>query len=147
MPRVDFYVLGEQAVGDRYLLACRVIAAALTKQEKGASRIYVHTSNRQQCEHMDRLLWTFRDDSFIPHGLAGESNPALNPVLIGWQGDGAGEHQLLVNLAEQVPEFYSRFNRVAEFVDADPQVKEAGRGRWRYYQSQGIDPGNIRIEK
>lgn len=49
----------------------------------------------------------------------------------------SGEFHLLINLAPEVPGFFSRFPRVAEVVDADPQVRAQGRERFRFYKDRG----------
>ena len=136
MTRVDFYVLGPQARGDRYVLACRLTEKAWQQ----GHRVYLHTTSEQESRHLDRLLWTFRDGSFLPHGLAADAEPAANPILIG-HADGVGdEHDVLVNLAPGVPPFFSRFERVAEPLDQDPAVRSAGRERFRYYRDRGYAP-------
>ena len=131
--RVDFYILSEQARGDRYQFACRLV----DKVYGQGHRVYIHAGSDTEVHHLDRLLWTFREQSFIPHGRAGEANPELTPVLLGWQGDPQQEDDVLINLAPVVPEFFSRFDRVAEIMDGDPEVRRAGRERFRFYRDRG----------
>ena len=60
---------------------------------------------------LDELLWTFMQGSFIPHRVVrGELDaPPLEPVLIGVnQPPGPGRWDVLVNLATDVPDFFSR---------------------------------------
>lgn len=142
MERVDFYILSERAQGNRYTLACRLIEKAWQSK----NRIYVHTQDQQIGRHMDRLLWTFREGSFIPHGILGDCDPLINPVLLGWSGEIPAERQVLVNLGNDVPAFYDRFERVAEFIDSEPAVREAGRVRYRFYKEQGCPLQDHRIE-
>ena len=133
MTQVDFYVLGSSTGGNRYLVACRIADKAWQQ----GHRVLINTGSREDARHMDRLLWTFRDQSFIPHGLIETAKPALNPILIGGSGDAGDEHDVLVNLAEEVPSFFSRFARVAECVDNDASVRQSGRRRFRYYRDHG----------
>ncbi len=42
----------------------------------------VETQSRERAEAIDTLLWTWRDDSFVPHGIAGDESDADQPVLI-----------------------------------------------------------------
>jgi len=86
---------------------------------------------------MDRLLWTFRDGSFIPHGLIGKAEAAHTPVLIGHGEDAEEEHDILINLNQQVPDFFSRFERVAEPIDQDAEIRKTGRTRYRFYKDRG----------
>ncbi len=143
MTRVDFYILGERARDNRFSLACRITEKAWRE----GNRVYLHTANENECRHMDRLLWTYRDASFIPHGIVPGADAGLNPVLIGWQGEGGDEHQVLINLCPHVPDFFSRFERVIELIDNDPGVKQAGRQRYRFYKDRGYPLNDYRIEQ
>ncbi|WP_275097247.1 DNA polymerase III subunit chi [Sedimenticola hydrogenitrophicus] len=133
MTRVDFYILGDQAAGDRFQLACRLVDKAWQQ----GHRVYLHTNSDAESRHLDKLLWTLREESFIPHGLINESDGALTPVLIGHGEQAGDEHDVLINLAAAVPPFFSRFSRVAELIDKDPAVREAGRNRFRTYRDRG----------
>ena len=133
MTRVDFYVLQKNASGNRYMLACRIAEKAWQQ----GHRVLIHTQSGDDANHMDRLLWTFRDQSFVPHGLLETADRALNPVLIGSGDDAGDEPDVLVNLTEQVPQFFSRFERVAECLDSEKSVRRGGRARFRFYRDHG----------
>jgi DNA polymerase-3 subunit chi len=133
MTQVDFYIMGDQASGDRFQLACRIVDKAWQQ----GHRVYLHTNTDAESRHLDKLLWTQREDSFIPHGLMSESDSNLTPVLIGHGQQAGDEHDVLINLAAEVPPFFSRFSRVAELIDKDPRVREAGRQRFRTYRDRG----------
>ena len=134
MTRVDFYALTETSRGDRFLLTCR-LAERIWRGDR--LRVYVHTPDRSQAQHLDRLLWTFEEQSFLPHGLAGETDHALSPILIGHDGEPGEEDQVLINLSPEVPAFFASFERLCEPVDQEPAVREAARARWRYYRDCG----------
>jgi DNA polymerase III subunit chi len=133
MTQVDFYVLDEKAAGNRYTLACR-LSEKIYHQGR---RIFIHTGSDEETRHIDRLLWTFRQGSFIPHGREGDCDPAVTPVIIGHHGENDDEHDVLINLASEVPGFFSRFERVAELIDKEPQVVASGRDRFRFYRDRG----------
>ncbi len=82
----------------------------------------------------------FSQGSFIPHRIVrGElAQPALEPVLIGVnQPPAPGRWDVLINLAAEVPEFFSRYERVAEVVDANAVRREQSRERYRFYRDRG----------
>lgn len=133
MTRVDFYILSDGARGDRFSLACRLAEKAWRQ----GRRVYLHTGSKSESSHLDKLLWTYRDESFLPHGLFGEVDAALNPILIGHTDDAGDEHDVLINLAAEVPTFFSRFDRLAEPLDSEPQIRHAGRERYRFYRDRG----------
>lgn len=133
MTRVDFYILQPGAVGNRYTLACRLAEKAVQQQH----RVLISVTSDEELRHMDRLLWTWREQSFIPHGILGKADSALNPVLINTGADPVNEHDVLINLCSGIPDYFSRFERVAECVDGDETLKAASRERYRFYRDHG----------
>ena len=133
MTKVGFYILPEGARSNRYTLACRLADKAYQQ----GHRVFLHTGSDEEARHMERLLWTFRDGSFIPHGLLGQTDPTATPVLIGGGEDAGEEHDVLINLHPQVPDFFSRFERVVEPIDQDAEIRNAGRSRFRFYKDRG----------
>ncbi len=85
MTQIDFYSLEPDSGGDRFLLACRLVE----RIRAGALRVLIHCPDREEARHLDRLLWTYREDSFLPHGLVGDVDQALTPVLISLDGEPA----------------------------------------------------------
>ena len=133
MTKVDFYILEADANGDRYHLACRIAE----KARRAGRRVLIHTPVAAESKHIDTLFWTLWEQSFIPHGLLGMNEPEINPILIGDGNSDESEHQVLINLATEVPKFFSRFERLIECVDHDDAVKAAGRERFRFYREHG----------
>ena len=97
----------------------------------------IATESEEDLRHMDRLLWVHRDQSFIPHGILGKSDPKLNPVLLSTANEAGDEHDVLINLCLSAPDYFSRFERVAECVDQEEQTLEASRERYRFYRECG----------
>ena len=133
MTQVDFYILDEKAPGNRFMLACR-LAEKIYHQGR---RIFIQTQSHEETRHMDRLLWTFRQVSFVPHAPQEKANPSTTPVIIGDTTQAGDESDVLINLALQVPNFFSRFERVAELIDREAEIKSAGRQRFKFYRDRG----------
>ncbi len=143
MTRIDFYILDEGGRSDRFHLACRITEKAWSS----GHRVLIHTASLQDARYLDSLLWTFRERSFIPHGILGEAEPEANPVLIGHGTDAGDEEDVLVNLAPSVPEFFSKFERVIEPVDGDAGMRNASRERYRFYRDRGYPLHNRKISQ
>lgn len=135
MTRIDFYVLGDRDATGAELLACRLTE----KIYKLGHQVYVHTESEAQAQRMDELLWTFRAGSFVPHGRRGQEGQDQAPVLIGSDAEPDAHNQVLVNLAAEVPGFFSRFERVAEVVSADPEHRGRAREKFRFYRDRGYE--------
>jgi len=143
MTRIDFYTLAEDSPGDRLLLTCRLAQRA---HDEGL-RVFIETPDDQTARALDRLLWTFRDESFLPHGLVGETDPDLTPIFIGGGPEAAPPPigQILINLGFEAPSSLDRFARLIEPIDHDPAVRTAGRRRYAHYKGLGYPLGHHAI--
>ncbi|WP_127478029.1 DNA polymerase III subunit chi [Sulfurivermis fontis] len=135
MTRIDFYILEGKQPADGRVIACRVAEKAWLT----GHRVYIHTADEREAERLDELLWTFRQGSFVPHQKLEAGIPAdtLTPIHIGWGGEPEVHDEVLINLAAEVPLFFSRFQRVAEIVPADEQARQQGRARYKFYRDRG----------
>jgi DNA polymerase-3 subunit chi len=142
MTSVDFYILRESSRMDRLQLTCRLVEKAF----RAGKRICINTASEAEARTLDEMLWTFSEKSFLPHDLADTGDSELSPVKI-FSGLGdTDEHEVLINLAEEVPVCFSQFERLLEPVDQVPQNLENGRKRYRYYRDCGYDINNHEIE-
>ena len=158
--RVDFYVLATEETRTRLVYACRVIEKAFLQR----LRVVVNLDGGADADGFDTLLWTFGDRSFVPHGRAPAGLAAASPAAAAEPAPvqssdadggrpipvvlGCGEAlpgDLLVNLATEAPAFYDRYARVAEFVDAEPTRRDAGRRRFAFYREYGALPETHKI--
>lgn len=138
MTKVDFYILKS---GSREHTACKLIEKAYNLGHS----IYVHVQSPEQAKHLDELLWTFRDGSFVPHECYETGKQHEAPIIIGAHEAPDVEHDVLINLSEKVPLFFSRFLRVAEVVGHHDQEKQEGRDRFKFYRDRGypMDTHNL----
>jgi DNA polymerase-3 subunit chi len=139
--RVDFYVLPSADPGTRLQFACRLTEKAYTLN----NRTYAHVGDAARARELDELLWTFRDGSFIPHEIASDSSNDAPPVVIGHKIDTGADGDLLINLADSIPTFFDRFERVAEIVDASDEGRRSGRERFAFYRDNGYEPNTHKI--
>lgn len=132
---IDFYILEGRPPADQQQVACRIAEKAWLAGHK----VYVHASDRQQATQLNELLWTFRPGSFLPHHLFDDETPVdeLTPIHIGWQEAPVCHNEVLINLAAEVPLFFSRFARVAEIVPSDDDARQHGRVRYKFYRDRG----------
>ncbi|HTU64777.1 MAG TPA: DNA polymerase III subunit chi [Steroidobacteraceae bacterium] len=137
MPRVDFYVSAEAGEGARLRLACRVAEKAYLAKQK----VVVFSDDASLLPKIDELLWTFGDGSFVPHDTVTRDGAACEaPVALTSGPLPEGTADVLVNLGAAVPPFFEKFGRIAEFLDARPEVRAAGRERFKTYRAKSIEP-------
>ena len=73
--RIDFYHLTDKPLE-------QVLPAICEKLLAGGERLLV-VAGEGQVESLDRLLWTYAPESFLPLGRAGAAREAEQPILIG----------------------------------------------------------------
>lgn len=131
MTRIDFYLLTSTSPDLRLDYACRLAHKAWSK----GHRVYLNCTDAEQTETLDRLLWSFRADAFLPHDLAADDPAAA--VVCGTGEPPAAHNDLLINLADSTAEAFSRFTRMAEIVIEHDPVRLPARERFRFYRERG----------
>ena len=133
MTRIDFYVLAEADVESRARFCCRLADRA---RQQGHA-VYVHAGDAVSAQQIDELLWQYPRSAFVPHGLTGAAAASGAHVVIGHGEDPVPHDDVLINFSEAVPEFFTRFARIAEIVIQEPIARSAGRERFRFYRERG----------
>lgn len=135
-PRVDFYISDDAGAEVRLRLACRVTEKAYLAKQK-----VVVLLEADELRRFDELLWTFGDGSFVPHDAVNAASTECEaPVALTTGPLPMGHTDVLINLASALPGEFEKFGRVAEFLDARPEVRAAGRERFKAYRARSIDP-------
>ncbi len=143
MTQVDFYLLPGDQRPQLLHFACRLV----DKAYRLGHRVYIHTESAAQTRHLDDLLWTFQQNSFVPHAVFAETPDHPVPVQLGHDGEPDASHQVLINLAAEVPLFFSRFERVAELVNAEQSVRRHSRERYSFYKARGYPLRTHELDK
>lgn len=135
MTRVDFYILDEAT--PPAMTVCKLCDKAVS----AGQRVYVRAPEPAQLDELDKLLWSFRQGGFIAHDRheAAEPGEPLPAVLLGDAEPPSNYQQVLINLAQEVPAWFSRFDRVLELVPGDAAARAASRGRYKFYKDRGYE--------
>jgi DNA polymerase-3 subunit chi len=137
--QVDFYILQSSAHAQSYARE-RFVCRLTHKIWQQGHRLYIYSDHPKQINLLDKWLWTFAEDSFLPHDRYPDEAEHFAPVRLGCNTpDACPQTTVLLNLATQVPAFYHQYARIAEVVSQDAAVKEAGRQRYRFYQQAGAN--------
>ncbi len=139
--QVDFYVLEISHTQRAWLYACQLIEKAYQAEQK----VYVHAKSLADAERLDTMLWTYKDDSFLPHQIYQETDYPP-PIQIGVGNPPSDQQDLLINLDEQIPSFYTQFKRVIEVIYADANIQQLGRERFKQYRDQGCQINTYKIK-
>lgn len=128
---IDFYLLKDTQATAAAMLACRLAEKAYGH----GNSAFIYCDNAQNADAINQLLWTFKEDSFIPHARAGTSAEKEAPIVIGSDLTATThDYDILINLHPQVNTAHVKFSRILDIVANDPMLKEHGRQRYRYYR-------------
>ncbi|HEY9037305.1 MAG TPA: DNA polymerase III subunit chi [Pseudomonadales bacterium] len=142
MTEVSFYILDGASADDRLRFACRLAAQSWRRHLP----VFLFSPEAQAAE-LDTLLWEFRDASFVPHRRSDDQSLPASPVEIGQNDSPAHHHGLLINLGDHIPDWFSRFDRTAEITCNTPELLEALRERYRFYESRGYPLQTHRLDQ
>jgi len=114
----------------------RVLPQLVEKTLERGWRTVIETSSRDRAEAIDTVLWTYRDDSFVPHGIMGEATDPDQPVLIatGTENPNAAQVRFFVDRA--VPQSAEGYTRIVYlFSGHDPEAVTEARVAWKALQA------------
>ena len=137
MTDITFYTLTDTAQQAEVLFVVKLI----TKKLYPKHRIWV-CAPQAVCERLSALLWTANDNqSFIAHALAGTPEALHSTIVLGAVESAITPneqwHDVLINMSDTVPEYFSQFERCVEMVAGDENHKVLGRERFRFYKERG----------
>lgn len=137
MTRIDFYQL-DPARHNYDQVVCQLCQKAYDNQKM----TLLLTGSPQQSQHLDKRLWTYSDDSFLPHD-GEEVEGFVTPILIHDDPEPGADRQLLINLSSNVPAYFARFERVIELVTEENKLQ--ARERYSYYKERGYPLKHINL--
>lgn len=127
MPEIWFYQLQRRTLE-------QVLPSLIERTLQRGWRAAVQATSPERLAAIDDLLWTYAEDSFLPHGAAGDGDPGLQPVWLTLGADnpnGAQVRFLLEGAAAQtfIEEDYARL--ILLFDGRDEQSLADARAQWK----------------
>ncbi|MET0277178.1 MAG: DNA polymerase III subunit chi [Pseudorhodoplanes sp.] len=134
MTEVRFYHLIDQRLE-------RVLPQLLEVSLSRGWRVVVQAASEERVEAIDAQLWTYRDDSFLPHGVARGPDATEQPVLItadAGNPNGANVRFLVDNAP--IPDDADKYERLVLIFDGnDDDAVALARERWTHAKSKGFE--------
>jgi DNA polymerase-3 subunit chi len=116
----------------------RVLPSLLEKTLERGWRAVVQSASTERLEALDLALWTYTEDSFLPHGTERDGSTDVQPIFL-TTGDanpnGAGV-RFLVDGAE-TSDFESAARLVYLFDGHDPEATGKARQQWQAAKAAG----------
>ncbi len=102
-------------------------------------RIVVRAPSDEMVAALNDRLWTYDDASFLPHGAAGDGEPASHPIFLTARAENPNNAKILVLLSGAEPSAGDdAFEEVIFLFDGrDPGAVSEARARWKALRDEG----------
>ena len=131
MAEILFYHLTEKTLE-------AVLPGLVEKSLERGWKVVVQGGQEERLEALDTLLWTYRDESFLPHGRVRDGSEHLQPVWLTSENDRPNEAKIrfLVDGAET--DDPSDYERIVYMFDGHNNASvEHARSRWKFHKDAG----------
>jgi DNA polymerase-3 subunit chi len=110
----------------------------LERALKDGYRVLVLASSGERVEHLNQLLWTYDEASFLPHGSARDGNADRQPVFLTASESNPNGATMLVLIDGAQSSAIEGYQRVCDMFDGnDEAAVEDARQRWRVAKAGG----------
>jgi DNA polymerase-3 subunit chi len=117
----------------------RALPPLLEKCLQRGWRALVRGGAADRLEALDTALWTYRDESFLPHGRDVDPAPERQPVLLTTLAGNANNAQALFLIDGADPGDISCFERSSLVFDGrDARALELARSQWKQARDAGL---------
>lgn len=131
MAQIGFYHLIRQSLD-------QALPRLLDKALQAGLRAVVLAGSAERVEHLNALLWSFADDSWLPHGSARDGEAQSQPVWLTDRDENPNGATLLVLCDGMRPADMGQWTRCLDLFDGnDDGAVKAARDRWRDWRDQG----------
>jgi DNA polymerase-3 subunit chi len=118
----------------------RALPQLLEKSLERGWRVVVQAASGERVDALDAHLWTYRENSFLPHGTAKDSAIGEQPILL--TVDDHNPHGAKVRfLIDGVdpPADVADYDRIVLLFDGDdPDAVARARGHWQDAKARGF---------
>ncbi len=133
MSRIDFYHLQSQTLDN-------VLPKLLEKAYETKKSVLVRVGTEERVEFLNALLWTYNDQSFLPHGSKKDGNAELQPIWLTSNTDNPNMASLLflVDGASATSDELKNFERIFYIFDGNTsEALNNARAFWKQLKSGG----------
>ena len=116
----------------------RALPRLLERARGQGHRIVVRAASAERVEHLNALLWTYDEASFLAHGSTRDGNPESQPIWLSDREDNPNGASILFLLDGVSAADVASFARCIDMFDGnDPDAVAAARDRWRQAKDAG----------
>lgn len=110
----------------------------LEKAVAAGHRVVVRAADAARVEHLNSWLWTYAEDSWLPHGAAEDGAAPLQPIWLTAVEENPNDAKVLVICDGAAPANLDGFDRCLDLFDGnDSDAVQAARQRWKAWKAAG----------
>lgn len=114
----------------------RALPKLVEKVLESGARAVIRTGSVERAEALSSVLWTYDQDSFVPHGTARDGNAAQQPIWITPDEENPNGAEILVLTDGAVSSEIGAYRRCLEMFDGRDEAAVAdARRRWTGYKA------------
>jgi DNA polymerase III subunit chi len=118
----------------------RALPKLLEKTIETGKRAVVMAGSDDRVEALNTLLWTYENDSWLPHGSRKDGAPEDHPVWLTTNDENLNQSQFLFLTDGASSDHVGEFERCFELFDGeDDAAVSAAREHWKTYKDAGHD--------
>jgi DNA polymerase III subunit chi len=119
----------------------RVLPTLLERSLERGWRVVVQAASEERLDALDAQLWTYRDDSFLPHGVWREAEASDQPIVLTVHdhNPNGAKVRFLVDGVAMPPDSTNYERIVLLFNGDDSDAVDDARARWSEAKQQGFD--------
>jgi DNA polymerase-3 subunit chi len=116
----------------------RALPRLLERALKDGYRVLLLAGSAERVEHLNQLLWTYDEASFLPHGSARDGNAERQPIFLAASDGNPNQATMLVLVDGAQGAALEAYQRVCDMFDGnDEAAVEDARRRWRAAKAAG----------
>lgn len=138
MAETLFYHLERRTLED-------VLPGLLERTRERGWRANVRVGSAERMEALDAHLWTYTEESFLPHGTAADGRGERQPIYLTTEDDNPNAADVLFLVGGALPEDWGlprlqEFRRIVLLFDGrDEQSLSGARAAWKQARAAGHD--------
>jgi DNA polymerase-3 subunit chi len=136
MTETLFYHLERRALEE-------VLPGLVEKSLQRGWRCGIKTDSAERSDALDTLLWTYDDQSFLPHAQLGDGEAAMQPVLITVEEGNPNSANIFFYVGGAQPSDWSALDDLARIVllfdGRDSDALAVARAAWKDAKAAGHD--------
>lgn len=135
MTRVDFYHLQKTPLE-------QVLPKLCEKAFSTGKKIKVLLGNEERIDFINTLLWTYSEESFLPHGCKKDGFIQEQPIFISSDANNENDASILILADNIYPDldFLTNFERVLNIFDGGDEIAlNNARDYWKQVKNLGCE--------